>query len=199
MSIRKELYSTIESMQAGADGWIVATTTDLADAVNQDSNTVSKYLNSLQQTGNLEAKKDETGRVVALRTLRAPRGYSKRSGEHSRSAADPSRQHRTISPRRVYGKSMHTPHVDEYGKAKEAFEHAVPEFNQYATAEWKGDPLAEEALALKVHNEALISQLAQIREQRDSMTRELEYLRKVQNSELRKGLSQAGVLVEHGA
>lgn len=195
MSIRKELFDKIESMPAQSDGWIVATTTEVAEAVQRDTNLVSKYLNSLQQTGNLEARKDETGKVEAFRILRAPRGYTKGGTRSRRSAQNPSNGQ---APRRVFGRNMSTPHTDEYGRAKAAFEHSLPQFGQYVDAKWEGNPLAEEALALKQHNEALTSQLSALRAKEEAMSRELEYLRMSNNKELREGLAKAGVLVAHG-
>lgn len=196
MSIRKELFQQLSNMQPSEDGWIVTTSTDLAGAMQRDPGTVSKMLGSLQSHGNVETRKNEEGRVVAVRVLKQPRAYG--AGDRSlkvvRNRAKSDDRKSGGNTGRVFGQTMPTPNVDKYAKAKEAYENVVPSLGDYVIAEFKEHPLAEEALALKRHNTALISQLQQLRD----LEREVNYLRKVNDDRLRDGLKQAGVLVEHG-
>ena len=195
MSIRKELFQQLSNMQPDDEGWIVATSADLAGAIERDPGTVSKMLGSLQTHGNVETRKNEEGRVVAVRVLKQPRAYGSSDRTLKVVRNREKSEHKSGgNSGRVFGQAMPTPNVDKYAKAKEAYEHMMPSLGDYVTAEFKEHPLAEEALALKKHNTALVSQLQQLRD----LEREVNYLRKVNDDRLRNGLKQAGVLVEHG-
>lgn len=197
MSIRKELFQQLSSMTPDEDGWIATTSADLASAMNRDAGTVSKMLGSLQGHGNVETRKNEDGRVMAVRVLKQPRSYGvgDRALKVVRSREKREDRKGDSTKGRVFGQPMATPNVDKYAKAKEAYDTVVPSLGEYVVAEFKEHPLAEEALALKRYNTALISQLQQLRD----LKREVNYLRKVNDDRLRTGLKQAGVLVEHGA
>jgi DNA-binding MarR family transcriptional regulator len=195
MSIRSELFGQLASKSTGADGWITVSSAALAEELGRNATTVSKMLGSLADHGNIETRKDTDGRVEAVRILREPRSYR---GSSNRSSNVVSMPQRKSAPRR-FGENTRTPNVDEYAKAKEAYEKVVPQLGVYVSASFKEQPLAEEALALKKHNEALLSQLQQLREQHSKLERDAAYLRKVNDDRLRKGLSEAGVLVEHSA
>lgn len=200
MSIRSELFAQLDEATPEADGWVVITTAELAQKMSRPATTISKMLGSLQEHGNVETRKDADGRVEAVKVVRAPRSY-KGSGNNRLSVVRSAKKDGASSPAssRRFGANMHTPNVDEYAKAKEAYEKVVPQLGTYVSASFREQPLAEEALALKKHNAALISQLQELRERHAQLERDAAYLRKVNDERLRKGLAEAGVLVEHGA
>lgn len=196
MSTRKDLYAKIESFSADPEGWIMTTTAALAEALDKDATLVSRTLNSLARTGNIEVRKDdESGKMVAFRPVKPPRGY----GNRSLNVVPPRRNERRDVNTGRSRVLVETPVIDKYAKAKEAYEAAAPALGEYASVEWHGNPLAEEALALKERNESLLAQVQELRTYKQSVARELEYLRKVNNKDLRKALADSGALVEHGA
>lgn len=195
MSIRKQLFHEIASMDTDETGWIKVTTPELAERIGHSPVKTSKVLHSLAEHGNVEAVKGDDGRITRLRINRAPRSYRDRS--LAVVVRKPSRARRD-APRRAFGESMTTPTIDQYAEAKRAYLEVLANLpTEYVTAEFKEQPLAEEALALKTHNEALLSQVKELRRAQDTMERELGYLRTKNDGQLRKGLEDAGVLVTH--
>jgi hypothetical protein len=102
-----------------------------------------------------------------------------------------------------------TPELDRYLQAKQKLhllssDPTVAEFLA-ASPQMQATPIYEEAAALKAERDELQDRLTQAQARyRDEQSlraaeeRELEYLRKVNNKELRKGLEDSGVLVQHG-
>jgi len=193
-SKRSIVWDYIQNAEKDADGWVMKTGREIADSLRMEPKDVFQIIGSLKHYGRIATRK-EGHTVVGVRPLDA--------GEKPEVGQEPST---VVNFARVTGR-LNTPETDKYMAARQRLAdlRRDPTISKFLSEspEMQAEPIYAEAALLK---DALVelqqkldrtqSLLREEKAARQAESRELEYLRKINNKEVRKALESAGVV--HG-
>lgn len=203
MSVQSDVHEFLAAVAKGADrDWVPMDPGKVAEQTGHSRNKINKTLHNLSTTHKVELQRGQNGRsIVGFKLLAAPTETQRKARTNGRHR--PQRLDTPVAIESAYSirrtrRSVPTPSLDQYAKAKERFGQITEELGELVHAEFNENPYAEEGLRLRDRLDRIEDSWVEVNHRAETAERELASLRRDRQRELREAVEKSGQGVTHG-